>query len=125
MPWKIISLVQGRVRLVKLLLKAETPVKELCRMYGISRKTAYKWKGRFLTDGVRGLRDRSRRPKESPGQTSLVWRRRIKKLRQKQRHWGARKIRARLKRFHPGESLPGLRTITRWLGRLGLSKARR
>jgi putative transposase len=125
MPWKIISLVQGRSRLVKQLFKAQTPVGELCRSYGISRQTAYKWKRRFLADGLRGMRDRSRRPQASPRQTSALWVGRIRKLRQRHRRWGAKKIRVCLRREHAGKKLPAVRTITYWLQRLGLSQARR
>ncbi len=42
----------------------KVPVRALCREYGISPKTAYKWKKR-KTSGE-SLRDRSRRPRSSP-----------------------------------------------------------
>lgn len=56
-------------------------VAEFCRREQISRQTFYKFRRRFLDEGVDGLRDRSRRPLTSPGQTSaevedLVLRRR-------------------------------------------------
>src|SRR5260370_29461412 len=38
---------------------------ELCREFGVSRKTGYKWKQRFKRQGVDGLRDASRRPHRS------------------------------------------------------------
>ena len=34
----------------------------LCREYGISRKTGYKWLGRYLSEGAAGLRERSHAP---------------------------------------------------------------
>ena len=43
---------------------------ELCREYGISRKTGCKWKKRFLEEGLSGLEDQSRRPKRSPREVS-------------------------------------------------------
>jgi putative transposase len=125
MPWKIISLVQGRCHLVKLLLKAQEPVRELCRLFGVSRQTAYKWKERFLEAGRRGLRDRSRRPKHSPGRWASCWVQRIRQLRRRHRRWGAKKIHAVLRRQHPRQRVPAVRTITLWLQRLGLTKARR
>jgi len=66
MSWKSISLVQARVGFVKLALKAQQSFAEVCRIFRISRKTGYKWKRRFLRQGLGGLRDRSRRPKGSP-----------------------------------------------------------
>lgn len=32
----------------------------LCREYGISPKVGYKWRGRFVAEGLAGLRDLSR-----------------------------------------------------------------
>ena len=34
----------------------------LCQEYGISAKTGYKWKERFLREGIRGMEEQSRRP---------------------------------------------------------------
>src|SRR3546814_6832592 len=56
-------------------------VAQFCRQEQISRQTFYKYRQRFQDEGVDGLRDRSRRPLTSPGQTSpeiedLVLRRR-------------------------------------------------
>jgi len=36
--------------------------RELCREYGISAKTGYKWRERFLREGSEGMEDQSRRP---------------------------------------------------------------
>jgi transposase-like protein len=50
-------------------LRATSPnanVAALCREFGVSRKTGYKWLERFEEHGVAGLADTSRRPKESP-----------------------------------------------------------
>jgi transposase InsO family protein len=125
MPWKITSLVQGRWRLVKELLKAQKPVRELSRFFGVSRKTAYKWKVRFVEGGRRSLRNRPRRPHHSPGQTSALWRKRIKAMRRQHRRWGGKKIRARLQELHPRQQVPAVRTMTRWLSRWKISKVTR
>ena len=42
---------------------------ELCRRYGVSRKTGYKWLGRYEHDGPSGLEERSRRPHSCPHAT--------------------------------------------------------
>jgi transposase len=42
---------------------------ELCALYGISRKTGYKWIDRYLRHGPAGLDEHSRRPRRSPNQT--------------------------------------------------------
>jgi transposase InsO family protein len=46
-------------------------VSEFCRVQGISRKTFYKWRARFVVAGVAGLAERSRRPHRSGGVTSV------------------------------------------------------
>ena len=38
----------------------------LCREYGISAKTGYKWKERFLGHGIEGLEEGSRRARSHP-----------------------------------------------------------
>ena len=45
-------------------------VTELAKIYGISRKTVYKWLERHDEHGVAGLADLSRRPLESPTRVS-------------------------------------------------------
>ena len=68
MPWKGRSIMDQRQEFVMKSLKAEKPFRELCKEYGISEKTGYKWKNRFMEDGTNGLMDMSKRPKNSPTQ---------------------------------------------------------
>lgn len=125
MSWKSISLVQARVGFVKLVLKAQQSFAEVCRIFRISRKTGYKWKRRFLRQGLGGLRDRSRRPKRFPHQTPAGWLRRIRRLRHRHRRWGAKKLREQLRRQSPRQRVPAVRTITLWLQRWQLTRHRR
>jgi putative transposase len=125
MAWKSVSLMAARRRFVKRVLQAQQPFAETCRLSGISRKTGYKWWDRFLRQGIGGLRDRSRRPKSMPWQTTACWRRRIRRVRRRHRRWGAKKIRAQLRRQHPRARLPAVRTITHWLQRWRLTRRRR
>nr|WP_324199152.1 helix-turn-helix domain-containing protein [Nocardia amamiensis] len=70
-----------------------------CRYFGISRPTYYTWLRRYETEGVDGLRDRSRRPRTSPTATRAeVIEKRIH-LRQHY-HFGPDKIRMYLQRYH-------------------------
>jgi transposase InsO family protein len=64
----------------------------LCREFGISRKTGYKWRKRYQQEGnLRALEERSRRPLRSPRCTSGLLQERILELRAPD-GWGARKI---------------------------------
>lgn len=111
-----------RLEFVKLALKAQESMAQLCRRFGISRKRGYKWKVRFEQEGQRGLRDRSRRPHRSPRQLTMEWIRRIRQLRRRHRSWGSKKLRAGLCREHRGQKVPSVRTVANWLSRMKLSR---
>ncbi len=61
MPWKECSVVDERLRFVAQLLDGEA-MSEVCRAFGISRKTGYKIFERYKEHGLEALTDRSRRP---------------------------------------------------------------
>ena len=73
--------------------------RELCRAYGISAKTGYKWRERFLERGYVGLEELSRRPHSQPEQLAVEEVCAIVRLKERHRFWGARKI-AELYRRH-------------------------
>jgi transposase-like protein len=50
-------------------LRSTPCISELCELYGISRKTGYKWIERYLAQGPQGLDERSRKPRRSPNRT--------------------------------------------------------
>ena len=91
---------------------------ELCRRFGISRKTGYKWRRRFERDGPAGLADRSRRPQRSPWRTPDQMESLVLSVRDRHPVWGGRKIRARL-RAQGHQVVPTASTITEILRRHG------
>ena len=94
-------------------------VAKTCRYYGISRNLYYKWYRRYETDGVAGLRDRSRRPLNSPRATELEVVGKILYLRQNY-HFGPQKIAMYLARYHDIEiSTSG---VWRILKRVGMNR---
>jgi len=125
MSWKELSCVVRRLQFVKLAWQAQQPMSQLCRRFGMSRKSGYKWMGRFEREGPRGLRDRQRRPRGSPRRISMVWLKRIRGLRRRHRSWGSRKLERRLRQEHPGRGVPSARTIAKWLKRMKLSVRQR
>jgi putative transposase len=118
MPWKINSAIGERWRLVRSLLRNEESLSHWCRVFGISRKTAYKWRVRFTHGGRWALRDRSRRPRRQARRLHGRWRHRIGRVRRQHPHWGPKKIRAWFQ-WHGGVS-PSQRRIARMLWRLRL-----
>lgn len=105
-------------------LGKEAPVTELCRQYGVSRKTAYKWIKRFREAGVAGLVGESRRPRRSPQITREALRAEIIRLRRAHPTWGAKKLRQLLLRSGVDEP-PCTKTIERILDQAGLVRRHR
>ena len=77
----------------------EENVSRVCRRFGLSRKSFYKWKRRRAEHGDAGLCDRPRTPQRSPRATASDVVRKILYLRQ-QYHFGPGRIAAYLQRFH-------------------------
>ena len=61
MPWKASSVMEERLRFVARLLDGEA-MTDVCRDFGVSRKTGYKIFDRYKEHGLEALSDRSRRP---------------------------------------------------------------
>jgi putative transposase len=68
-------------------------MRALCREYGISPKVGYKWKERFLSHGLDGMTEESRRPKAHPDALDEQAVCAIVKLKHRHPSWGPRKLR--------------------------------
>ena len=118
MPWKQVSAMDQREEFVRLALLEGTNRRELCRRFGISHETGYKWLNRFEAGAAEGFSDRSRRPLASPGRTAGEAEQRICEVRAAHPAWGARKIRAFL--AVRGHAMPAVSTVHQVLRRHGL-----
>ena len=125
MPWKESSAVNQRTEFVLRVFEGKVTIGELCREYGISRKTGYKWKQRFLEQGLDGLADQSRRPDRSPSQVAEDTVCKIVRLKMAHPQWGPRKIRAVFGRTYPELELPSDSSFKRILDKAGLVKHRK
>ena len=96
MPWNEVSIVGQREEFVRLSEQSCSNVRLLCRRFGVSPTTAYKWLERYRARGREGLVDLSRRPHLSPRRSALPIERAVVELRGQHPAWGARKIRYRL-----------------------------
>ena len=111
-----------RLRFVARLLDGEA-MTEVCRAFGISRKTGYKIFGRYREHGLQALTDRSRRPVRYANQLPAQIEGLIVNLKRGKPHWGARKIRELLVRRLAGDvRVPARSTIHAVLDRHGLVK---
>jgi len=126
MPWKEISVMEERLRFVARLLEGEG-MSEVCRAFGISRKTGYKIFNRYKDDGLEALTDRSRRPVRYANQLPDPVEAMIVRLKREKPYWGARKIRELLiKRLAGDVRIPAKSTVHAVLDRHGLvSQARK
>ena len=120
MPWKESSVMDERLRFLARVLDGE-PMTEVCRDFGISRKTGYKIFDRYKEHGLEALSDRSRRPVRFANQLPAQLEARIVAIKREKPHWGARKIRELLIRRLPGDvRVPAKSTIHAVLHRHGL-----
>ena len=125
MPWKEASPMDQRTQLIADYLRETLSITELCGMYGVTRKTGYKWIDRYLREGPAGLEERSRRPGRSPNETSAEIVAALLEARQHHPSWGGKKLLALLHRRHPRWELPGRSTACDILSRHGLVPRRR
>jgi hydroxymethylglutaryl-CoA reductase (NADPH) len=122
MPWKECSVMNERLRFVARLLDGEA-MSEVCREFGVSRKTGYKIFERYKEHGLEALSDRSRRPIRYANQLPPQIESLIVRCKQDKPHWGARKIRELLVRRLDGDfRVPAKSTIHAVLHRHGLVK---
>ena len=126
MPWIERRVEMLREQFVIRCLEKDSNISALCREYGISRKTGYKWIKRYQECGC--LEDKSRKPKRTRSKTDERIEKLIIETRKRRPGWGARKIHAYLTRT--GENMPCIRTVNNILKRNGLisleaSQARR
>ena len=122
MPWKECSVMDERLRFVARLLDGDS-MSDVCRDFGISRKTGYKIFTRYRDHGVEALGDRSRRPVHYANQLPSQIESLIVAFKQQKPHWGARKIRELLVRRLAGDiRIPAKSTVHAVLHRHGLVK---
>lgn len=120
MPWRESSIMEERLRFIARRLEGET-MSDLCREFGISRKTGHKIFARWKGHGQEALADRPRRPGRVANRLAPRTERLIVALKQEKPHWGARKLRElMIRRTGGAERAPARSTIHAVLDRHGL-----
>ena len=102
----------------------EDTMAALCRQFGISRKTGYKWLARVRAGGPAALADRPRVPRHTPHALSEEVRAVLLALRARYPSWGPKKLRARLHMDAPQLPVPAVSTVGDLLRAAGLSVPR-
>jgi transposase InsO family protein len=117
MPFCEVSVMDQRREFVVFASVENANIRELCRRYGISPTTGYKWLERYQREGLTGLIERSRRPQASPTRTPPAMEAKVLEVREQSNNaWGGRKIKRTLE--NGGQAnIPAASTITEILRR--------
>jgi len=124
MPWKETKVFDSRLQFIALYQREMMSISELCREFGISRTTGYKFIDRYQRYGPSGLEDMPRVAYSHPNATDIPVQQQIIDLRSDHPNWGPRKLRAILTRKFPDEHWPATSTIGDILKSHGLVSSR-
>jgi putative transposase len=119
MPWQESCAMDERICFISDHVSGWWTMTELCERYEISRKTGYKWLGRYAEFGAFGLMERSRAPHVHGRATPERLVDAIVGLRQERKTWGPRKIMATLAAREPDADWPSASTAGEILKRAG------
>jgi transposase InsO family protein len=119
MPWRAVSVMDQRREFVGLAMQQAVNRRELCKRFGVSPDTGYRWLARHLA-GDAELIDRSRRPHNSPSRCAAETEAQVLAVRDAHPAWGARKIAWCLER--EGTAPPAVSTVHEILRRHGRIK---
>jgi transposase InsO family protein len=124
MPWEQTSVMAERIKFIADYLEGRYSKSQLCRIYGISRPTAYKWIERYEHGKANGFEDLSRAPHHHPNQTSQEIGEMIVQTKVYSASWGPKKVLDYLRANGPELKWPADSTAGAILKRVGLVKRR-
>ena len=113
--------VLGRQRAVAQVIERGRPIAHVAAEFHIARSTLSKWVGRYHEHGELGLQDHSSAPANRPTRLP-VWVLELIEFWRRKKKWSARRIARELADAHQYRCC--VRTVTRWLDRLGLNRIR-
>ena len=125
MAWDLVKVEDQRKELINLYYESGLSMSDICKMFGVSRKTGYKWLRRFEIDGNLGLLDLPKTPiqpcriySENQIETAIG-------LKCKYLKWGPKKILAKLQREFPDQQWPSNTWLYEIFKKQGLATKRR
>jgi len=124
MPWKDTKKMDQKIQFAQEALHVSN-FQALCKEYGISRKTGYKWRDRYEAHGASGMQDQSRRPRNHSSTLREDVICEIILLKNAHSKWGPAKIRELYRRKHPQGELPSESSFKRVLKKAGLTEKRK
>src|SRR5215813_9257845 len=111
MVWRETCAMEERLRFLDAVAAKEEAFAALCRRFGVSRKTGYKWLTRYEENGVEGLKDRSRAARRHPQAMSAAVAEECLAVRRAHPSWGPAKVRAWLADHRSRVGWPAVSTI--------------
>jgi len=118
MALRVMSVTDMRLEVLLEAARSGETVTAVCERFGISRETYYVYLRRYRSEGVEGLEPRSRQPLHQPQRMPAQIEEQICRMRKDHPKWGARRIRAELRR--KGIEPPAVSSIHRALVRNNL-----
>lgn len=118
MPWDARDTMSLRTEFVLFASQDGANIRSLCRRFGISPATGYKWLRRWAEEGASGLQDRPRIPHHSPNRSSDDITALLRMAHDRHQRWGARKIKRWLE--DQGHTMPAFSTVHTLMARHGL-----
>jgi transposase InsO family protein len=125
MPWSETNVMEQRIQFIADWLRRTHSVIDLCALYGISRKSGYKWLDRYLHEGPDWVLERSHEARVVANKTPLEVEQALMQMRARHPTWGARKLLHQVGLEQPVLMLPHQSTVCEMLKRNGLIKAKR
>jgi transposase len=122
MPWKETTTMEQKVEFICEWRTQKYSITDLCKVFNISRPTAYKLINRFQNEGLEGLVEQSRTPRVHPNKTSEAIEEKIIQIKEKYARWGAKKIRRLLFNECCKDDVPSVVTVHKVLKQHGFVK---
>ncbi|MCH6259510.1 helix-turn-helix domain-containing protein, partial [Puniceicoccaceae bacterium K14] len=116
---------EQRVKFVVLAEANKQSFTSLCKDFGISRKTGYKWLSRKKDRGLDGLKEMSRRPLKNKRSIAEGVIKHVLSLKREHPTWGPKKLRILLFRDIGIKDPPHVNTIANILRRHGLTTGKK
>jgi putative transposase len=124
MIWRETCAMEERMRFVDAVVENTESFAAVCRRFGVSRKTGYKWLARYEAEGVEGLKDQSRAPLHHAHAMTARIAELCLMVRRAHPTWGPLKVKAWLEQHDPQIEWPAASTIGALFDREGLTVRR-
>jgi putative transposase len=124
MVWKETCAMEERIRFVDAVVENTETFAAVCRQFGVSRKTGYKWLARYEAGGIEGLKDQSRAPLHHAQAMTARIAELCLAVRRAHPTWGPLKVKAWLEQHRPQIEWPAASTIGALFDREGLTVKR-